>query len=600
LKIAEEANRRSMEDRIRSEKDKKINLYGETRMHEAARGNDSRYLKTLIEVGYNLNARDEGGWTPLHEAVGALKLENVRILAQSGANLNLRSNEGTLSAEGERTDSGGLTPLMEACDRGATAIVNLLLQYGANVALKNRDDWTALDFFRNAMKMGMIENEDLVEATRLVSLMEKKLKEAHITVNSEPPPKKLKVDDKPAAKLPRLENEASSQRRRVLDPNVANLHEYQKMMNAVGRGAVAHDRKNALLGDGDDELFDEDEEDGLRHLEPPLDDLLIGVDNLLEVAPSSPSATTSAPAPSAPTGKSRKAVKNSEFVWDVDDLYTELHDDFPCTSASAESSHSQRPKSGVRARPTARIISDNSDSENETAVVPPQAATHQRSTGSERQLQLADCARSAPKCSSNRDVREAEKTLPPAWRSNGTVQPTENKTVSAAAAASSTKQIFIKLVIKQDDGTHFKTKGMPFSSSSTIGDVRKRCDVELRGEVEYSSMVISHDDCELTDDTPLELVLADGNKLLECILIGCRSLRQLIGDYSLCSMLKKLDLSFNDFNDDGSDFVEMFASLCPNLVHLKLASCNMSSTTVDGLVRQLTSNISYFFTVNRG
>ncbi|VDK30911.1 unnamed protein product [Gongylonema pulchrum] len=176
----EEANRRSMEDRIRSEKDKKINLYGETRMHEAARGNDSRYLKTLIEVGYNLNARDEGGWTPLHEAVGALKLENVRILAQSGANLNLRSNEGTLSAEGERTDSGGLTPLMEACDRGATAIVNLLLQYGANVALKNRDDWTALDFFRNAMKMGMIENEDIVEATRLVSLMEKKLKEGFL------------------------------------------------------------------------------------------------------------------------------------------------------------------------------------------------------------------------------------------------------------------------------------------------------------------------------------------------------------------------------------------------------------------------------------
>ncbi|VDN27430.1 unnamed protein product [Gongylonema pulchrum] len=531
---------------------------------------------------------------------------------------------------------------------------------------------------------------------------------ARITVNSEPPPKKLKVDDKPAAKSSRLEKEASSQRRRVLDPNVANLHEYQKMMNAVGRGAVAHDRKNALLGDGDDELFDEDEEDGLRHLEPPLDDLLIGVDNLLEVAPSSPTATTSAPTPSASTGKSRKTVENSEFVWDVDDLYTDLHEDFPCTSASAESSHSQRPKSGVRARRTARIVSDNSDSENEIAVVPPQAAVHRRSTGSERQLQLADCARSAPKCSSNRDAREAEKTLPPARHSNETVQPTEDKTVSTAATASSAKQIFDQLLIFVVASLRSRKciecigqcaclcENIVYSirfGSSTIGDVRKRCDVELRGEVEYSSMVISHDDCELTDDTPLELVLADGNKLLECILIGwskpsaaqiytkrskypmsdvlralnesssgcldlremniaqddavcsametlqttltelhldgstlhasfteiiskmarrlavlslpccaldSRSLRQLIGDYSLCSMLKKLDLSFNDFNDDGSDFVEMFASLCPNLVHLKLASCNMSSTTVDGLVRQLTSNISYFFTVNRG
>ncbi|VDO44900.1 unnamed protein product, partial [Onchocerca flexuosa] len=46
----EEANRHSMKERIRSEKDKKINLYGETRMHEAARGNDTQYLKMLIEM----------------------------------------------------------------------------------------------------------------------------------------------------------------------------------------------------------------------------------------------------------------------------------------------------------------------------------------------------------------------------------------------------------------------------------------------------------------------------------------------------------------------------------------------------------------------
>lgn len=59
--------------------------------------------RSFIIQGYNLNARDEGGWTPLHEAVGALKLKNVRILVEAGANLNLRSNEGTISAEGERT-----------------------------------------------------------------------------------------------------------------------------------------------------------------------------------------------------------------------------------------------------------------------------------------------------------------------------------------------------------------------------------------------------------------------------------------------------------------------------------------------------------------
>ena len=50
-----------------------------------------------------MNVRDEGGWTPLHEAIGALKLENIRLLLEAGARLDVRSNEGTLSAEGERT-----------------------------------------------------------------------------------------------------------------------------------------------------------------------------------------------------------------------------------------------------------------------------------------------------------------------------------------------------------------------------------------------------------------------------------------------------------------------------------------------------------------
>lgn len=69
---------------------------------------------------------------------------------------------------------------MEACDRGATAIIDLLLKFGANVAIKNRDDWTALDFFRNAIKMGMVEDEVMEDAKRLESIMENKLKDGYI------------------------------------------------------------------------------------------------------------------------------------------------------------------------------------------------------------------------------------------------------------------------------------------------------------------------------------------------------------------------------------------------------------------------------------
>uniref|UniRef100_A0A0M3IPE1 ANK_REP_REGION domain-containing protein n=1 Tax=Ascaris lumbricoides TaxID=6252 RepID=A0A0M3IPE1_ASCLU len=100
-----EATQRNVEERIKREKDKRINSYGETRLHEAARSDDQQYLKALIAAGYNVNARDEGGWTPLHEAIGALKLENVRLLLKAGANANLRSREGTLSAEGQPTVS---------------------------------------------------------------------------------------------------------------------------------------------------------------------------------------------------------------------------------------------------------------------------------------------------------------------------------------------------------------------------------------------------------------------------------------------------------------------------------------------------------------
>ncbi|VDP25164.1 unnamed protein product [Onchocerca flexuosa] len=80
---------------------------------------------------------------------------------------------------------------MEACDRGATAIVDLLLKFGANVAIKNCDNWTALDFFRNAIKMGMVEDDVMEEAKQLVSIMEMKLKEGfviyfHIYITSKP------------------------------------------------------------------------------------------------------------------------------------------------------------------------------------------------------------------------------------------------------------------------------------------------------------------------------------------------------------------------------------------------------------------------------
>lgn len=80
--------------------------------------------------------------------------------------------------------------------------------------------------------------------------------------------------------------------------------------------------------------------------------------------------------------------------------------------------------------------------------------------------------------------------------------------------------IFIKQILMiMLDFCHPCVKKGKYFSSCCIGDIRKRCTDELKGEVDYVSMKICHDDCELSDDTPIELVLADV-KVLKCVISG--------------------------------------------------------------------------------
>ncbi|VDN95401.1 unnamed protein product [Brugia pahangi] len=828
--VLEEANRHSMEERIRSEKDKKINLYGETRMHEAARGSDTHHLKMLIEMGYNINARDEGGWTPLHEAVGALKLENVHILAQLGANLNMRSNEGTLSAEGERTDSGGLTPLMEACDRGATAIVDLLLKFGANVAIKNRDDWTALDFLRNAIKVGMVEDDVMKEAKRLVSVMETKLKEANIVVNAEPPPKKLKLNDKTkpktnssvacakirdsnlsnlneyrktmdvvgrgtthdrinvlldgldvdgtssdelganlnmrsnegtlsaegertdsggltplmeacdrgataivdlllkfganvaiknrddwtaldflrnAIKVGMVEDDVMKEAKRLVsvmetklkeanivvnaepppkklklndktkpktnssvacakirDSNLSNLNEYRKTMDVVGRGTT-HDRINVLLDglDADGTSSDEDEKDEMwqtRHLSPTVDGSLVDINDFTE-SPSAHQASSSSNFSSSLLSKQKIAGTETEEIAQMKQKFSAC-DELLCNSNSTALPDLFTAPESNQSKRNRRSLKRNSGEDSDEDIV---------------------ISRPAAQSTQSRNISSTELKHPRHCNvENSTIV---NRVSSSPFTPPSVKnQIFIKIIMTKDDGTHLKTKGMPFASSCFIGDIRERCKEELKGDVEYTSMTICHDDCELSDDTPIELVLGD-QKILKCIISGlakpsaaqiyakrtrrlmtnvlhalsestngfldlremnigqddavCAAvevlqsnilklyldgnslstsfidliskivrhltslslpccalksghLRQLINDYSVCDALAKLDLSYNNLSDNGSDQVVTFVSLCPNLTDLKLASCNINRNVINCLIQQIKKIIS--------
>lgn len=53
--------------------------------------------------GYDVNATDNGGWTPLSESVSANKIKNVRLLLEKGARVDCRSGEFLVDENDEQT-----------------------------------------------------------------------------------------------------------------------------------------------------------------------------------------------------------------------------------------------------------------------------------------------------------------------------------------------------------------------------------------------------------------------------------------------------------------------------------------------------------------
>jgi len=75
----------------------------------------------LIAAGADVNAKNDNGWTPLHNAAGNNK-EVVELLIAKGADLNAKVKGG---------DHKGATPLDVAIDFKNTKTADLLRNYGA-------------------------------------------------------------------------------------------------------------------------------------------------------------------------------------------------------------------------------------------------------------------------------------------------------------------------------------------------------------------------------------------------------------------------------------------------------------------------------------
>jgi cytohesin len=124
--------------------------------------------KLLLEHGADLNAKNEGGWTPLHLAALNGRVDIVATLLEHGADpnvqdkfsrtpLHLAALNGHIDvvrlllehgADPNAKDEGGWTPLHYAASEGRVDVVKLLLEHGADPTVKNKDGDTPLDIAR--------------------------------------------------------------------------------------------------------------------------------------------------------------------------------------------------------------------------------------------------------------------------------------------------------------------------------------------------------------------------------------------------------------------------------------------------------------------
>ncbi|KAM4708442.1 SMC5-SMC6 complex localization factor protein 1 isoform 2-T3 [Discoglossus pictus] len=106
----------------------KQNLKGETALHIACINNKVKKLILLLSLpGTSINAKDNAGWTPLHEACNHGSTECVREILQHCPEVDLLSHV------------DGVTPLHDALLNGHVDIAKMLLQYGGQVLLQQRD-----------------------------------------------------------------------------------------------------------------------------------------------------------------------------------------------------------------------------------------------------------------------------------------------------------------------------------------------------------------------------------------------------------------------------------------------------------------------------
>lgn len=131
--------------------------------HAAKEGNSSA-VALFLEAQFNIEIRDEDGWTPLIHAAFNGRDEVVYLLIKHGANVNAVDFCGNSAlhwaafaghvvsaellidnqADVDLRSCSGWTPLLQATTRRNQEVAQLLIKRGANCNAAERTGWTAL------------------------------------------------------------------------------------------------------------------------------------------------------------------------------------------------------------------------------------------------------------------------------------------------------------------------------------------------------------------------------------------------------------------------------------------------------------------------
>lgn len=113
-------------------------------LHKAILRRDIEEVKSLVNQGADLAAKDKIGLTPLHLAAYTGPYEVVKFLIAKGADVAARDDDGS-------------TPLHRACDRGRKDVADLLIEKGADVNLRTKLGLTPLSHAVDSGNIGLVK-----------------------------------------------------------------------------------------------------------------------------------------------------------------------------------------------------------------------------------------------------------------------------------------------------------------------------------------------------------------------------------------------------------------------------------------------------------